>query len=654
MISQTIPPDVTVKYREIQVTNFEKLTDQKGIAVSIGEWLDSIKKGKQKELIEKIRSTSPGKERDALKKQLPAVTVSGTFDGQRKATLIKLHSGLLCIDFDKVENLEEKLVAIKNDPYCVAVFLSPSGNGIKAIVPIDPTKHLSAFKTISKYFKSKYDISADQSGKDVSRLTYTSYDPDLYYNENAVRWSEVGDPIQIVLSIAEKLQLSHPFPSGTRNASCFKLASNCKKERLDKVQVIEAFEKLYAEPDFDSDEIRKAIENAYKSETDLSYSPTKLYTKIHEVEEYINSRYDLRFNEVSQTVESRTAGTNDIFSILNEDNLMRELMKCKRDIGMAKLQSLLRSDFVEKYNPFKRYFDSLGEWQPTTEPDYIEELMKFITVKDQERFKRHFKKMLIRTIACSLEVNVFNKQCLVLVQKKQNSGKSTFCRWLCPPALGDYITENINTDKDSLIALATNMLINLDELATLGKAEINSLKSFMSKDKINARLPYDRKASVHPRRASFVGSTNQLEFLVDETGSVRWLCFELENINFDYKLKIDINDVWRQAYQLYRNGEPYQLTPVEIEENERSNKTFQIQTYEMEWAHKFFVPCSKEDGGQFMQTTDMVYYIERAKELKLRPQLFGKALRQLGFDQQSGRKDGTEHSLKGYYVKIIG
>ncbi|MGV3464146.1 MAG: VapE domain-containing protein [Heyndrickxia sp.] len=65
--------------------------------------------------------------------------------------------------------------------------------------------------------------------------------------------------------------------------------------------------------------------------------------------------------------------------------------------------------------------------------------------------------------------------------------------------------------------------MNLDELSSLAKHEINSLKPLFSKDVINERLPYERKNSIIHRTASFIGSTNMAEFLTGETGSVHWL-----------------------------------------------------------------------------------------------------------------------------------
>ena len=72
----------------------------------------------------------------------------------------------------------------------------------------------------------------------------------------------------------------------------------------------------------------------------------------------------------------------------------------------------------------------------------------------------------------------------------------------------------------------------------LSKKDINHLKSVMSKDEIKTRLPYDKRASVLKRRCSFVGSTNNEEFLSDETGNVRWICFAINSINWDYSNNI--------------------------------------------------------------------------------------------------------------------
>jgi predicted P-loop ATPase len=264
--------------------------------------------------------------------------------------------------------------------------------------------------------------------------------------------------------------------------------------------------------------------------------------------------------------------------------------------------------------------------------------------------------MFVRCIACALDDSVFNKQAFVFVHSEQNSGKSTFCRWLCPRKLKMYYTEHFKPDKDSLIALTENFIINLDELATLSKFEINSLKSSFSTDKTKVRAPYDRKAIMKVRRANFIGSTNKDEFLSDETGSVRFLCFELnDRINFNYEIEMNIDDVWRQAYALYKCGFKYQLTPDEIIENEIANQKYQIETAEMQLIPEKFLPASKDTPESlFLNASEILKEVSIDNHfVKLTSQAIGKALKMLGFKQESKYNEKTGYTTKGYFVKKI-
>lgn len=128
-------------------------------------------------------------EYESQKKALPAVTWSGTFS-KRQIDQLKQYSGLLCIDIDKIST--EKLLQIKErlklDQYTFLVFTSPSGNGLKVIFKVvgGAGSHTENFKAIENYFFHEYNIAIDQSGKDVSRLCFLSFDPDLYTNNNSI------------------------------------------------------------------------------------------------------------------------------------------------------------------------------------------------------------------------------------------------------------------------------------------------------------------------------------------------------------------------------------------------------------------------------------------------------------------------------------
>lgn len=337
---------------------------------------------------------------------------------------------------------------------------------------------------------------------------------------------------------------------------------------------------------------------------------SKLTTLFHQVKEELNSFYDLRFDGIKLDIEISLKGKNK-FTALNDSNLYVEIREKSMRISKSDLREILKSDFVTKINPINNYFESVGTYQDH-EPDYIEQLAKFVKADNQEEFIKHFKKQLVRTVRCSLEDGYFNKQAFIIVQSGQNTGKTTLIRFLCPPALQDYFAEDITTDKDGLILLAKNFIINLDELSTLQKSEINALKSYFSKTSINVRLPYDAKNSNISRKCSFFGSTNLAQFLTDETGSVRWLCFTIQSIDWDYTKKVDINNVWRQAFHLYKTGFKHELSVEEIKENELRNAQFQLISVEEELVSKYLeIPNETNiSRKEFLQSTEITTYLQ--------------------------------------------
>ena len=370
--------------------------------------------------------------------------------------------------------------------------------------------------------------------------------------------------------------------------------------------------------------------------------------KFTQTEVYLNEHYDIRYNTISNDFEYKRK-KDKIYENMNENNMFIELQKNNINISLNHLTALLKSDFVKKHNIFKNYFENLPKWNEQI--DYIQQLSNYLETSDRKRLDNHFKKWLVRTVRNSIDDNYFNKQCLVLVSNQQNSGKSTFCRNLCPKPLKNYIVESIGTDKDSQIAITENFLINLDELSQAEKAEINTFKSMFSKDKVKARLTYDKRPTVHTRRASFMGSTDRWDFLTDENGSVRWLCFNIDKINWNYKKEVDINMVWSQAYALYKKGNyEYDLTIDERKENDHINRRYQKNSSERDLLSKFFTKSTKEEG-KFMSATDLIEYISSRSVIKINPVQVGKELKFLGYKRYA--KKITGFVKYGYYVKFI-
>ena len=129
-------------------------------------------------------------QRADLKIQIPAVTISGTFKESVKNANLLTHSGLICIDFDAVENVTQLKQELAKDPYTFAALLSASGNGLAAIVKIDPAKHLESFTGLKAYYFKHYGQLIDESCKNFSRLRFLSHDPAPIINPESKLFKE--------------------------------------------------------------------------------------------------------------------------------------------------------------------------------------------------------------------------------------------------------------------------------------------------------------------------------------------------------------------------------------------------------------------------------------------------------------------------------
>lgn len=125
--------------------------------------------------------------RKELKDALPIVVWAGEFSKRGNANLTA-HAGLLVLDYDKLK--PDALAALRAevvaDPHTFGAFTSPSGNGLKVVVRIEPRpasneEHAHAWQVVADH----YGHAPDASGKNVERVCFLSFDPDVYINEGA-------------------------------------------------------------------------------------------------------------------------------------------------------------------------------------------------------------------------------------------------------------------------------------------------------------------------------------------------------------------------------------------------------------------------------------------------------------------------------------
>ena len=159
----------------------------------VNQLIEVIKYGYIKKEIEVLRSVTNKQARGKLKQsKLPCVTLSGTFQKRSKKHLQE-HSGLMQIDIDDVKEYDVVFNKLISDEYTFVAFKSPSGNGIKLIIKVNPSieTHLEQFMALQKYYLDEYNIEIDSACKDIARCMLLSYDPNLYCNPFSEIYAEL-------------------------------------------------------------------------------------------------------------------------------------------------------------------------------------------------------------------------------------------------------------------------------------------------------------------------------------------------------------------------------------------------------------------------------------------------------------------------------
>ncbi|MDY0090577.1 MAG: VapE family protein [Flavobacteriaceae bacterium] len=674
------------------------------------EVLNDIKTGKYINVITYLRKSLAESKMEAYeraKKSLPAFTPSASFKGGRKLEFVTAYTQIVVLDIDKLtkEQLTNAKALAQETPYTYSAFISPSGNGLKIFVKVNSSQenHKEAFLTLQKFYEEFLSLPIDKSGKDVTRLCFVSYDTDLYFNENATVYPVIStedltpyieqseEVIQEHTTIASNglptqqfnndyltvyehcvrfTEKKESYVNGNRNNFVHLLACNLNRKG---VPLPMAMGYILSDYNYDAKEVATTVNSAYKNvvehnKSSLSISPNGEISEqsksiksseddtdeeeekpsfIDRLETFLNYRYSFRYNVVSGKLEYKATKATLWKPVTDfvENSILREIMKAKVKCNINTLRNLLRSDYCEQFDPFKNYFDNLPNNEDAT--DYITELANTITTTKQDLWEVCFKKWFVAMVACVTNDKAIN-QTVIVFSGKQGVGKTTWIEKLIPKPLKDYMfsgTINPN-NKDTLIHLAECMLINLDELENLNRTEIGTLKELITKTHIRMRKAYGHNNETLPRRASFAGSVNTAQFLNDTTGSRRFLCFEVEHI--EYTHSIDINNAYAQARQLYKDGFRYWFNQEEIKEINLNNEQYQIRSPEEELLLTWFEIADRDTANNFLNTTQIATKLAERAKLNITDgtvMKLGKALKKHGYLRLS-KKSGYVYAVK--------
>ena len=375
------------------------------------------------------------------------------------------------------------------------------------------------------------------------------------------------------------------------------------------------------------------------------------------VKNYFNGNYKFRYNTITDTPEWKTI-LDKIFKPLDDyklNSLSFELESKGSNVSTDKIFKLLKSDFVPLVNPIKEYFDGLEIEELLT--GNINKLTQTVIVDNPKLFEKHFTKWIVGVVANSLtREGCQNHTCLVLTGD-QGAYKTTWLTNLCPPSLKEYIfTGKIDVDKtDTQSMLAEFLIINIDDqLRNLNRKDENALKTLITLESVKVRKPYDRMITKRPRVASFCGSVNGNDFLTDPSGSRRFLPFEVKSINLEESQKIDMDAVWAEALQLFRNGFRYWFTKEEIDEINNYNQEFEVTDIETELLVELYevIPRNSPESEE-LSSSIILHNLEAHFKTKLSGKKLGDALKKLKFVRFGKKVDGSSRYLFAVKRRIV-
>jgi len=156
-----------------------------------------IKGNRYKPRTERLRAFTDPQEANKFKQDnFEYVTFGGIFSKRSDKALIH-PSGLLVLDFDKVNDLPGLRKTLLADPLFVTemMFKSPSGTGLKWIISVDLNQcnHQDWFAAVASYLDITLQVKVDRSGKDISRACFLCHDPDAYINPDYIQDKDYTD-----------------------------------------------------------------------------------------------------------------------------------------------------------------------------------------------------------------------------------------------------------------------------------------------------------------------------------------------------------------------------------------------------------------------------------------------------------------------------
>ena len=212
------------------------------------------------------------------------------------------------------------------------------------------------------------------------------------------------------------------------------------------------------------------------------------------------------------------------------------------------------------YHPIRAFIEDLPEWDGVERVDTL--LIDYLGASDTAYVRAVTRKTLCAAISRVLRPGCKFDSMLVL-NGPQGVGKSTLIAKLAGEWFSDSLNLGDTKDKTAAEKLQGYWILEIGELAGLKKAEVETLRSFLSRQNDIYRASFGKRATPHLRQCVFFGTTNaESGYLRDTTGNRRFWPVKTPGGAAKHSWQLtgeEIQQIWAEALVYVKRGEKLYL-----------------------------------------------------------------------------------------------
>lgn len=228
------------------------------------------------------------------------------------------------------------------------------------------------------------------------------------------------------------------------------------------------------------------------------------------------------------------------------------------------------------FHPIREYLNGL-KWDGKPRADHL--FVRYLGAEDSQYHRDIARLMLIAAVTRIFEPG-HKFDFAVIIEGLQGKRKSTFIETLGKAWFAE-LDGDFHDQKQMIELMQGAWIMEIPELSGFNRGDVRSIKAFISRRKDRARLAYARRAGEFPRQCIFIGSTNDREYLKDDTGGRRfWPCMAKVNEIDIASLEHEIDQIWAEAMALYqqmRAAQPYGTLPLYLIEEDSKVTAARLQ-----------------------------------------------------------------------------